>query len=115
MKDKRKFKRRPIDAVMMYYADDYQNGDVERIHHLSTPFIVDLGLGGLQMVVDRHYRVGTLLHLYLSLTSTDIPLELKGKVVWEQDYESDRLHRMGIEFVDLNDLYSRNMIKESIE
>ncbi|MBU1078693.1 MAG: PilZ domain-containing protein [Spirochaetes bacterium] len=116
MEERRKYKRVPVDAIMMYQVKNYPDEKEAEFHKIGTPISVDISKGGLQIAASQQLPVTTVLHIILSIATTKAPIELTGKVAWVNNDEKDKdLYKMGIEFVDLNDEAKKKMLDEYVD
>lgn len=114
MEEKRKNKRVPVEAVMMYQIENYPEGSKKEFHKIGTPISVNISIGGLQIAANQRLPIGTLLRIILSITNTQIPIELTAKVAWVHDGLKNELFKIGIEFIDFDDENKKKLIKDYI-
>lgn len=115
MEERRKSKRVPVNAIMLYKSQEVIDPDRKTPFPIGTPISVDIGEGGLQIVGDQQIEVGTKLDIVLSIVDTQVPIELEGKVIWVKDAEEEGSYRIGIEFTDFNNEESKKMLDDYIK
>jgi c-di-GMP-binding flagellar brake protein YcgR len=65
----------------------------------------DISQGGMRLVVSRSFALKDVMALELTIYSDDVPISLKGRVVWAKEITKGRLlkrekrYELGIEFV----------------
>lgn len=100
MEERRKAKRVPVDAIMMYQILHYPDGQEGEYHKIGTPISVDISTLGLRIATKQKLPKGTELQIVLSISTTKKPMELTGSVVWINDEDDDSLYKIGIKFKD---------------
>lgn len=112
MDEKRKYRRIPTDAVIIYQIQNYPEGAEEKLQKVGAPVSVDISEGGLQLLTKQPLQKDIYLRINLSLPSQKAPLELTGKVVWVRE-EKTRFNT-GVKFVDFDNEEQREILKRYI-
>jgi c-di-GMP-binding flagellar brake protein YcgR len=112
MEEKRKDKRIPINALVIYQIDDYEKMDDRNLIRMDRPISADISLGGLQIVVKQELPVGVYLKIILSIFPLRKTIDVIGKVVWNNADGREKRFRAGIEFVRFSNENDRGQIEE---
>ena len=97
--EKRKFKRVPVDAIVIYQIQDQLKVIKNKLKRIGTPISVDISAGGLQVITSQKLPQDIALKIDLSILPTKIPIEAFGKVKWTEKDKTPNQYRSGIEFV----------------
>ncbi len=114
MEEKRKYKRVPVNAIVLYQIEDYENITEENISRVRSPLSVDISAGGLKIETDQKLPEGIYLKITLSIIPTKIPIDFIGKVMWVRDSQAEGHFYTGIEFVEFNDQSQKKLIEDYI-
>ncbi len=114
MEERRKSKRVPVDAIVMYQTDSYPITENLEANKVDTPISVNISIGGLQLETNQHLKVGTFLQIVLSILDTKVPMQLTGKVIWVHDNIQKKFYKIGVEFIDFNDDAKKKIIEDYI-
>ncbi len=112
MEEKRKNKRIPINALVIYQIDDYEKMDDRNLIRMDRPISADISLGGLQIVVKQELPVGVYLKIILSIFPLRKTIDVIGKVVWNNADGREKRFRAGIDFVRFSNENDRGQIEE---
>ncbi len=100
MEEKRKYKRVPVNAIILYQIEDYENITEGNISRVRSPLSVDISTGGLKLETDQKLPEGTYLKITLSIVPTKVAIDIIGKVAWSRDSETKGHYYTGVEFVE---------------
>ena len=114
MEEKRKDKRIPINAVVMYQINDYEKMDDSNLVKIGRPISADISSGGLQVVAKQKLPVGVYLKIVLSIFPMRNTIDVIGKVVWNNADGREKRFRAGIEFVRFSNAIDAEQIEEYV-
>jgi len=114
MEEKRKDKRIPINAIVMYQIDDYEKIDDRNLITIGRPISADISSGGLQIVAKQKLPVGVYLKIVLSIFPMRNTVDVIGKVVWNHADGEESRFRTGIEFVRFSNAIDAEQIEEYV-
>lgn len=114
MQERRKFKRVPIETVLMIQLPSQSNIQRFGFKEISNPKSVNISMGGLQIKSDSELPKDLFIISYFSIEPDNSTLEIKGKVVWCEKGGHDKEYRVGIEFVDIHEKVKK-ILKEFID
>ena len=114
MEEKRKNKRIPINAIVMYQIDDYEKIDDRNLITIGRPISADISSGGLQIVAKQKLPVGVYLKIVLSIFPMRNTVDVIGKVVWNHADGEESRFRTGIEFVRFSNAIDAEQIEEYV-
>ncbi len=114
MEEKRKDKRIPINAVVMYQINDYEKMDDSNLIKIGRPISADISSGGMQIVAKEKLPVGVHLKIVLSIFPIRNTIDVIGKVVWNNADEGESRFRTGIEFVKFLNVIDAEQIEEYV-
>ena len=112
MENKRKYKRVPINAAVMYRIEDYEKIDDRDLIQMSRPISADISSGGMQIVTSQKLPVGVCLKIVLSIFPMRNTIDVIGKVAWNHADEGESRFRAGIEFVKFLNEIDAEQIEE---
>jgi len=114
MEERRKYKRIPINTIVMYQIDDYEKIDDRKLIKIGRPMSADISSGGLQIVTSQKLPVGVYLKIVLSIFPMRNTVDVIGKVAWNHaDGEGSRF-RAGIEFIRFSNAIDAEQIEEYV-
>ena len=97
MAEKRKDKRFKEEKKVVI---EFYPGEKElRPKNVTYALTRDVSEGGVRLLTDRYFAVGTLLKITLSSPRTKKIVNVVAKVKWVQNFYSSDLYEMGIEFM----------------
>ena len=111
MKEQRRHKRLPLDAVVFYRIE---NGEPENTSKVGTPLSVDISESGLQIEADREIPAGTDLKMILSLPPAPQTMEIYGRTMWIKKTDTDHF-KIGIEFIRFRYSSIREVIRKYVD
>ena len=103
MEEKRSSPRYPLEAIVIYYIQnypDFQESDLKEIGH---PRSVDLSRDGMQFVTGQKLPEGGYLKIVLFLAGAGLPIEVIGRVVWIRQLKGQLNYRVGLSFETYTD------------
>jgi hypothetical protein len=77
----------------------YPGGKNLRPNNVTYALTRDVSEGGVRLLTDRYFPIGTLLKITLSLTRTRQIVNVVAKVKWVQNFQTSDLYEMGIEYM----------------
>ena len=77
----------------------YHGGKNLRPNNVTYALTRDVSEGGVRLLTDRYFSVGTLLKITLSLSRKRQIVNVVAKVKWVQNFHTSDLYEMGIEFM----------------
>jgi hypothetical protein len=97
MADKRKDQRlREEKKVVIEF---YPGGKDSRPKNVTYALTRDVSDGGVRLLTDKYFPVGTLLKITLSLSRTKKIANVVAEVKWVQNFQTSDLFEMGIEYM----------------
>ncbi len=99
MEEKRKDKRIPINAIVMYRIEDYEKIDDQNLAKIDRPISADISSWGLLIVAKEKLPVGVYLKIVLSIFPMRNTVDVIGKVAWNHADGEESRFRTGIEFI----------------
>jgi hypothetical protein len=79
---------------------EFYPGDKElRPKNVTYALTRDISEGGVKLLTDRYFSVGTLLKITMSLTRSRQIVNVVAKVKWVQNFYTSDLYEMGIEYM----------------
>ncbi|MGD8538921.1 MAG: PilZ domain-containing protein [Candidatus Aminicenantes bacterium] len=97
MKEKRKNERTKEEKKVV--IEFYPEGKDQRPKNVTYALTRDVSEGGLRLLSDRYFSVGTLLKITLSLSHKKPIVNVVAKVIWVQNFHTSDIYEMGIEFM----------------
>lgn len=97
MAEKRKNQR--IKEEKKVVVEFYPGGKDLRPRNVTYALTRDVSEGGVRLLTDRYFSVGTLLKITLSLSRTRQIVNVVAKVIWVQNFHTTDLYEMGIEYM----------------
>jgi len=97
MAEKRKDQR--IREEKKVVIEFYPGGKDSRPKNVTYALTRDVSEGGVRVLTDRNFPVGTLLKITLSLSRTRQIVNVVAKVKWVKNFHTSDLFEMGIEYV----------------
>lgn len=102
MDERRKYKRVPAHSIIWYNVQEKGNikqygNDITIGQPIET---VDISIGGIQIITDQKFDMDKKLKLIISVTNTDIPIPIIGRVAWIRPVEGKEIYRVGLEFTE---------------
>ena len=99
MAEKRKDQRiREEKKVVIEFYPGGKNSHPKNVTYALTR---DVSEGGVRVLTDRYFPVGTLLKITLSLSRSRQIVNVVAKVKWVKNFHTADLFEMGIEYVDV--------------
>ena len=98
--EKRQSVRYPLEAIVMYYLQNYPSYSDSDLTEIDHPRSVDLSYDGMQFVTGQDLPEGSHLKIILYPAPAGASLMMIGKVVWNRLVPGQINHRIGVEFVD---------------
>jgi hypothetical protein len=77
----------------------YSGGKNLRPNNVTYALTRDVSEGGVRLLTDKYFSVGTLLKITLSLSRTRQIVNVVAKVKWVQNFHTSDLYEMGIEYM----------------
>lgn len=77
----------------------YPGGKNLRPNNVTYALTKDVSEGGVRLLTDKYFSVGTLLKITLSLSRTRQIVNVAAKVKWVQNFHTSDLYEMGIEYM----------------
>lgn len=77
----------------------YPAGKSLRSNSVTYALTRDVSEGGVRLLTDRYFPLGTLLKITLSLSKTRQIVNVVAKVKWVQNFHTSDLYEMGIEYM----------------
>jgi uncharacterized protein (TIGR02266 family) len=102
MKDKREHQRIPVAMKVSYLS----RGDLQK------DLVTDLSPGGLFIRTSRPLAIGTDVDLEVAIGEEDLPITVRGRVVWLRD-KSGPQEGMGIQFTGFLGAALAAMVQEA--
>ncbi len=115
MDEKRKFKRVPVNAIVLYQIQDHMAIVQKKLRRIGTPISVDISIGGLQVITNQKLPLNLNLKIDLSILPTKIPIEAIGKVAWIKKDRNPGQYKVGVKFTKFIDEAQRELIKTYID
>ncbi len=112
MEEKRKNKRIPINAIVMYRIENYEKINDQNLAKIDRPISADISSGGLQIVGKQKLPVGVYLKIVLTIFPMRNTVDVIGKVVWNNADEGESRFRVGIEFIRFSNENDVEQIEE---
>jgi len=79
---------------------DFYPGDKQlRPNNVTYALTRDVSEGGVRLLTDRYFSVGTLLKITLSSSRTKKIVNVVAKVMWVHNFHASDLYEMGIEYM----------------
>lgn len=97
MEENRKDQR--IKEEKKVVIEFYPEGKDSRPKNVTYALTRDVSEGGVRLLADRYFPVGTLLKITLSLSRTRQIVNIAAKVKWVTNFHTSDLYEMGIEYV----------------
>jgi len=97
MKDKRKFKRFPVELDAKFFLE--KNG--EEWKHCK---VVNVGRGGMGVEVhlQEHFPIGSILKIELAIPSKEGPIKAMGILRWIKELMEEKSFLGGVEFMEID-------------
>jgi hypothetical protein len=97
MAEKRKNQRfRKEKKVVIEF---YSGGKNLQANNVTYALTRDVSEGGVRLLADRYFPVGTFLKITLSLSHTSQIVNVVARVQWVQNFQTSDLYEMGIEYL----------------
>jgi len=77
----------------------YPRGNVHRPKNVTYALTRDVSEGGVKLLADKYFPVGTLLKITMSLSRTRQIVNLVATVRWVKNFQTSDLFEMGIEYM----------------
>ena len=97
MAEKRKDQR--IREEKKVVIEFYPRGNDSHPKNVTYALTRDVSEGGVRVLTDRYFPVGTLLKITLSLSRSRQIVNVVAKVKWVKNFHTSDLFEMGIEYV----------------
>ncbi len=97
MAEKRKDER--IKEEKKVVIEFYPEGKHHRAKNVTYALTRDVSEGGVRLLTDRYFPVGTLLKITLSSSRTRQIVNVAAKVKWVQNFHTSDLFEMGIAYM----------------
>jgi Tfp pilus assembly protein PilZ len=97
MADKRKDQR--IREEKKVVIEFYPGGKDSRPKNVTYALTRDVSEGGVRLLTDRYFLVGTLLKITLSHSQSKQIINVAAQVKWVKNFHTSDLFEMGIEYV----------------
>jgi len=107
MQDKRKRQRQSLKCVVGYLTEDQPDRPV-------TTKAVDVSLGGIGLRVREFIKSNMAIKLKIYSQLSPVPIDAKGKVVWQSGYPGFGAHRAGIQFTDAPYIKIKGLLREAV-
>ena len=114
MEEKRKYKRVPVDAIILYQIEDYENMPEGNLSRVRSPLSVDISVGGIKIETDQKLPEGTYLKITLSIVPSKVSVDVIGKVAWTKDSQTENHYNTGIEFVEFIIKTQKKLIEDYV-
>lgn len=114
MEERRRFKRIPLDAILIYQIQNYPEDYEGNLQKISAPTNIDISMGGLKLLIKQKLPKGTFLKINLSLSKSNTPIEVIGKIAWINKAERRDRYQAGIKFIDFDDEDHKEVIRNYI-
>jgi len=109
MKEKRKEIRKKEEnrITLELHSSDHPSNDIKTV----SAFTKDISAGGVRVITDSPFPVGTELKVNIVLSKTRKIVNLDGKVRWVNNLSCEDLFELGIEFMDVSPDESMALLK----
>ena len=97
MAEKRKDERFKEEKKVV--VEFYPGGKELRPNNVTYALTRDISEGGVKLLTDRYFSVGTLLKITMSLSRSRQIVNVVAKVRWVQNFYTSDLYEMGIEYM----------------
>ena len=114
MEEKRKNKRIPMNAIVMYRIENYEKIDDQNLAKIDRPISANISSGGLQIVAKQKLPVGVYLKIVLTIFPMRNTVDVIGRVVWNRADGKESRFRAGIEFVRFSNAIDAEQIEEYV-